>query len=75
MPTALIILIATLAHEINRAYCQSLGDDSQAPWAESPEWQQQSAIKGVEMHLNNPAAEPDDSHNSWMAEKLAAGWT
>lgn len=75
MPTALIILIATLAHEINRAYCQALGDDSQVPWNEAPEWQRESAMKGVHLHINNPAAGPDESHKAWMEEKLAAGWT
>lgn len=69
------ILIAQVAHEINRAYCASLGDESQKPWPEADEWQKQSALKGVEMHLANPAATPEQSHESWLAEKTAQGWT
>ena len=67
-------VIAQVAHEINRAYCASLGDVSQAAWADAPEWQQQSALAGVAMHIASPAATPADSHASWLADKTAAGW-
>lgn len=67
-------LIAAAAHEVNRAYCQSLGDDSQPAWEEAPEWQQQSALAGVDMHLANPDATPEQSHESWLAQKEAEGW-
>lgn len=66
--------IAQLAHETNRAYCAILGDDSQVPWSDAPEWQRDSAMNGVRLHLENPNAGPDDSHKSWYAEKEAAGW-
>jgi hypothetical protein len=71
--------IARVAHETNRAYCQSIGDLSQPRWEDAPEWQRQSAIKGVEFHLaahakgETPA--PSASHESWLEEKRAAGWT
>lgn len=71
----LVIAIARVAHEINRAYCASLGDTSQPAWDDAPEWQQKSAIAGVEMHLANPDATPEQSHESWLAQKLADGWT
>lgn len=67
-------LIARVAHEINRAYCASIGDDSQPAWDEAPEWQRSSALLGVEMHINNPDATPEQSHESWLAQKLADGW-
>ena len=67
--------IARVAHEVNRAYCQALGDDSQLPWESAPDWQQQSAISGVAFHRANPDATPEGSHNSWMEEKRQAGWT
>lgn len=66
--------IARVAHEINRAYCQALGDDSQPEWDFAPEWQRMSAINGVEFHCANPNAGPDHSHNAWLREKEAAGW-
>ena len=69
-----VLVIARVAHEINRAYCASLGDTSQPAWEDAPEWQQQSAIAGVEMHLANPDATPEQSHESWLAQKVATGW-
>ena len=66
--------IAKVAHEVNRAYCESIGDTSQLPWYDAPDWQRDSAMNGVQFHLQNPDATPEDSHNSWLAEKQRAGW-
>jgi hypothetical protein len=67
-------LIAQVAHETNRAYCQSIGDDSQPKWALAPGWQIDSAINGVKFHLANPNAGQAASHESWLKEKEEAGW-
>lgn len=67
--------IARVAHEANRAYCLTLGDESQLPWDDAPDWQRKSAINGVQFHANNPDAKPADSHASWVREKEADGWT
>jgi hypothetical protein len=67
--------IARVCHEVNRAYCQALGDDSQKPWDQAPDWQRKSAVNGVVMHLANPTAGPQASHEAWMREKLENGWT
>jgi hypothetical protein len=66
--------IAQVCHEANRAYCQTIGDNSQPDWNNAPEWQKQSAISGVHFHLNNPDAGPEGSHRNWMMEKAVAGW-
>jgi len=66
--------IASVCHETNRAYCKVLGDDSQKPWDEAPQWQKDSAIKGVAYHIYNPSVKPSDSHNSWLAQKALDGW-
>lgn len=63
---------AKAAHELNRVYCESLGDKSQLPWQRAPEWQRQSAINGVKGALAGNT--PEQSHESWLAEKRAAGW-
>lgn len=65
--------IAKVCHEANRAYCATLGDHSQPPWESAPEWQRESAIKGVELHLTGIHT-PQDSHASWMKQKLDDGW-
>lgn len=70
-----ILLIAQVAHEINRAYCAALGDGTQATWDDAPDWQKQSTLAGVEMHLANPDATPEESHQSWLEKKLADGWS
>lgn len=67
--------IARAAHELNRAYCQSISDDSQPTWDDAPEWQRASAIAGVRFHLANPDATPAASHEAWLAVKRAEGWT
>jgi len=66
--------IARVAHEVNRAYCQALGDNSQPEWEEAPDWQRNSAINGVAYHRANPDAGPEHSHNEWLKEKEANGW-
>lgn len=67
--------IAEQAHETNRAYCAALGDDSQQPWDDAPDWQRHSAYRGVEFHLENPGAGASATHENWMAQKEAEGWT
>ena len=66
--------IAKVCHEANRAYCESIGDNSQPTWENAPDWQKKSAITGVQYHLDNPNSKPEDSHNSWLKEKEADGW-
>lgn len=71
--------IAKIAHETNRAYCASIGDTSQPTWEDAPDWQRSSAIKGVQFHLDAHARgitpKASASHDSWLEEKAAAGWT
>ena len=66
--------IAKVCHEVNRAYCEALGDDSQSSWEEAPEWQRTSAMNGVRYHIDNPDSAPSHSHEEWIKEKEADGW-
>jgi|ERR1035437_2518804 hypothetical protein len=66
--------IAQVAHEINKAYCSSLGDDTQPDWIDAPQWQKDSAVSGVQFHISTPDAGGDESHNAWLAVKAADGW-
>lgn len=65
---------AMLAHEVNRAYCEAIGDASQPAWETAPPWQVQSALAGVQFIIDNPNATPADSHTSWLEHKAAEGW-
>lgn len=69
---AYLLACARAAHEMNRVYCSAIGDDSQPSWESAPKWQRVSAIKGVVGALTG--ATPEESHASWMQEKIAAGW-
>lgn len=69
-----IELAAMTAHEVNRAYCASMGDSSQPTWKEAPQWQRDSAIAGVIAIQHNPDTTPEDSHKGWMAHKAKDGW-
>jgi hypothetical protein len=70
--------IAKVAHETNRAFCETLGDTSQPKWEDAPEWQRSSAVKGVQFHLDahmkGETPTPSASHDSWLDEKRADGW-
>ncbi len=66
--------IARVTHEINRAYCFAIGDNSQLAWPAAADWQRESAIKGVEFRLNNPDSPPAAQHEAWLKDKLADGW-
>lgn len=70
-----IVEIARVCHEANRAYCQSLGDYSQLPWHAAPKWQRLSVFDGILFHRDNPDALPEASHENWLREKEADGWT
>ena len=65
--------VARTAHEVNRAYCKSIGDDSQPSWENAPKWQKDSAMNGVKFHLTGNKT-PEESHESWLKEKEDDGW-
>lgn len=70
--TAIAHCAARAAHEANRAWCIAHDDVSQPPWEDAPDWQRDSAIKGVCGVLAGNT--PREIHASWWAEKEATGW-
>lgn len=68
--------IAMVCHQVNKAYCTALGDLSQAEWELAPEWQRESAIAGVQAHIDSGFTMlPEDSHRAWAEQKIKEGWT
>lgn len=65
--------MARICHEANRAFCTTIGDDSQPAWTDAPDWQKKSAKLGVLFHMSGEHG-PEASHNSWMKEKVDGGW-
>lgn len=66
--------IARVLHEANRAYCQTMGDDSQVPWDDAPDHVKKSVLDGVALHRANPNITPERSHENWLVGKLNDGW-
>lgn len=64
---------ARAAHEANRAYCIALGDHLQVSWDDAPEEHRISMRIGARLALGGST--PEQQHESWLAEKIAAGWT
>lgn len=71
--SAAVEAAARAAHEANRAWCLAHGDTSQPAWDDAPEWQTSSARKGVLGVIAGNG--PRESHEGWLAEKAATGWT
>lgn len=72
MDQKIIEAAAEAAHEVNRIYCATIGDASQVPWKDAPDWQKESARKGVVGALAGNT--PEQSHECWLEEKRATGW-
>lgn len=66
--------VARVCHQINKAYCEALGDTSQVDWEDAPNWQMLSTFDQLNLHLENPDAGPEIGHEAWMKEKLDSGW-
>lgn len=66
--------IAQVCHEVNRAYCLVIGDDTKVPWKDTPEAKKALILKGVEFHLTAEKTPPEESHQAWMDQMMADGW-
>ena len=69
-----ILETARLCHEVNRGYCEALGDTSQVSWEDAPGWQRESVVAGVQNIINHPGTTPQQSHAQWMMRKVTEGW-
>lgn len=71
--------IAFLCHEVNKTYCESIGDYSQPSWIDAPQWQKGSALNGVTNAIENYLSTgewltPQQSHENWLKHKESDGW-
>ncbi len=66
--------IARICHQVNKSYCESIGDNSQLNWEDAPDWQKQSMINGVEFRIKFPDSKPSESHDNWLLKKEQDGW-
>lgn len=66
--------IAEVCHEVNRGLCEAFGHPVAPPWHAAAREMVDSSIKGVMFALANPNATPEDQHEAWCRDKMAAGW-
>ena len=66
--------VAKVCHEANRAYSQVMGDLSHDPWEDSPQWQRESAVAGVQSLIDDPSLTPKELHELWLQRKTDEGW-
>jgi hypothetical protein len=70
--------IAQIVHQANRGY-QTVVPDVTVPVA--PEWdllkgdERKVIISGVQFAIDNPDVTPEESHENWLRDKEAEGWT
>jgi hypothetical protein len=69
-----IELIARVCHEVNRVYCDIIGDTPLPPWTDLPIALQGSTLRGVDYVITHPEDTAAEQHAEWMRERLAAGW-
>ena len=66
--------IAKIAHEANKAYCETLGDFSQDHWNCCDQWQRDTVMNGVRAIEKRIVTEPEQSHENWLKLKEEEGW-
>lgn len=66
--------IGRVCHEANRAYCESVGDDSQPAWDDAPDWQRRSMAAGVAAVIEGTARTAEEQHQAWCDEKVKDDW-
>jgi hypothetical protein len=58
-----------VCYEANRAYCATIGDDSQPAWTDLPDQKTESSLDGVAFVLANPDAPDSAQHDQLSPEQ------
>lgn len=66
--------IAKVVHNLQSAFCSSIGDHTVPTWDNAPQWMKDTTIDGVYALLGDTTAEAGFSHTNWMNKKFAEGW-
>lgn len=73
VPTMTAEHIAYVAHNINRAYCEAIGDPVPPHWEDADQSIKESAVRGVLFALRYNAT-PEMQHDAWMQTRIEQGW-
>ena len=66
--------VARVAHEVNRAYQQAMGDEVAPFWEHASPELRESVEAGVRALLADPSLTPERLHQRWLDRKLMYGW-
>jgi hypothetical protein len=66
--------IAKVCHEVNRAYCQALGDNSQPPWKNASALKKSNTLQAVRNYILSISAETEKSRASAEAQEIVESW-
>jgi hypothetical protein len=65
--------IARACHEVNQMFCREVGDAPSPDWMYLTAAQREGVVTGVRLALSGATNEA--SHESWLASRVAEGWT
>lgn len=68
-----IYTLAAAAHEVNRIYSKSLGEELEVHWEYLPSENQSVALLSV-VGIITDEHTPAQSHKDWMEYKMSQGW-
>jgi hypothetical protein len=67
--------IARVAHAANREWCKVNGLPVREQWEQLDEGRRAIVISGVRKIIDGEVGDPRSSHESWMRDMAAQGWT
>jgi len=69
-----LALVAKLAHEVNRAYREAIGEEPGPKWEELDAETQRSTQNGVIYRIAHPESTPRAMHANWSQLRIDCGW-
>lgn len=69
----IIEVICRIAHQVNKAYCEEIGDVAYSDWEDAPEEYKESMRNGVAQALKADF-DTEELHQKWMEDRIAKGW-
>lgn len=74
MQSKKLVEIAKTCHEMNKLFCEALGDFSNKSWDEAPDNIKESTMDGVRFVRKNPNKTSEEVHQNWVDFKVEDGW-
>lgn len=69
-----IDIIAQICHNVNKAYCESIGEDNIVSWYKASEDVKESVRIGVKEVIQDSHIMPEEIHDKWVQYKKKQGW-